>query len=1089
MPKRLWIVAIAVTMFAACADDDEAPSMDPVAKIVARDRAAAYFGTEHYGKAQEALKPLLRNDPEPRDLLGAGIVEDWIGGDGAFDRALDYMRRAEKGDPNDPAVHYALGVLLKRGQVVKALAHLERAHALAPDDYPTSLQLAELYSLNDETDKAAAVYERLQKVGVNEAGSWHLITLYNLAQLRIQQGRRDDGVKLLDEWKELSTKGLVVPSADQVRQGNFGKLRRSEPGAFDAPKPAWPGTRTEEGPAILAGFEHVRALTLVDDWTHDDAGCVVRPPDIVAWGKKGLMVARTEDGTAYADAVVVAAPVSGMTAFDADNDGDLDLAYWDEKELVLLVASGDRFTPASFALPQLPSTPADATPVDFDHDGDVDLLLVGEFGARLWRNDGISVANGVFTDATGDARLPTGQPFTWCLIEDFDMDQDVDLLFGGAEGAYLADNLRAGRFKLLAAFQTEAVLAADMNADGRPDLLVPSGIRIGQPDGTFVLTLREGLTPTAILDWNLDGAVDAASAGDRLFLSPAYESAVSSMPQDDVGAPAAVWADIDGDHTPDRLGIRADGVEVVRTEPGTSRGFTLALRGVKDNARGVGAVVEVRAGPIYRRIFWDGEPQLIGIGPRDKADVVRVTWPNGVVQHDLDVEAGTAKLIEQAEGLVGSCPFLYTWNGETYTYISDVLGITPMGLPMAPGMLVPPDHDEYVRVTAEQMKPRTLGDGSTVYDMQFTEELREATYLDRAKLLIVDHPVDTEMYPTERFSFPPFPAHHINVVSEPLAPKAVGSDGKDWTKHLAEVDGEFAAPFTPHRGQFQGLATPHFLELSFDKQQIQKGAKLRLLCTGWFYWTDASVNMAAARTPGIDFVPPILQVPVAGNGGGWRDAGPPVGFPAGKTKTMVLDVTKILNREDPRLRIFSTLRLYWDSIRLAVGDDAASKVTELDATSATLWERGFSKPSPLFEEHGLEWFDWDRLDAPRWNQHPGRYTKFGDVLPLLSAVDDKFVIMGAGDALRLRFDASKAPPLKKGWRRDFLVFLDGWAKDRDHNTIEALYVEPLPFHGMSGYPYGPDEKYPDDDDHRRYQDEWNTRPSKCWIPSLVPTSR
>jgi len=1094
MLKRLGFVALLICVVSGCGDDEPAAPLDPTAKTVARDRAAAYFATEHYGKAQDALEPLLRGTPEPRDLVSAGIVEDWIGGTGAFDRALAYFRRAEKADPKDPAVHYVLGVLLKRGQVAESLKHLEKANELAPDDYPTSLHLAELYSMNDDPVKAAAVYERLQKVGVNNVGSWHLITLYNLAQLRIQAGRQDEGVALFDDWKRLSTKGLVVPGSEHVRQGNFGKLRRSDPGILDLPIPEWPAARTDKGLAGFAGFEHVRALTLVDDWTHDDSGCVVHPPDVVAWGKQGLVVARTNDGATYQEAVVLSTPVLGLEALDVDNDGDLDLAYWSESGVALLIARDGTFEPAAFKLPER-LTPSDMSPVDFDHDGDMDLLLVGAFGARLWRNDGITVAKGSFSDATREARLPIDRAFTWCLVEDFDVDQDVDLLFGGPSGAVLADNLRAGQFQMRASDElTSGALAADMNADGRPDLLVPDGVRAGRPDGTFAApTEKIGLVPVEILDWNLDGVADVVSESNTtLYLSAAFDNASvgnadpNVVGNEQVAAQSAAWADFDGDHTADRMLPTEGGVQFLRTLPSKNRGFTLALRGVKDNLRGVGAVVEIRAGPIYRRIFWDGEPQLIGIGERAQADVVRITWPNGVVQHDLDVEAGTDKLIEQAEGLVGSCPFLYTWNGTTYEYISDVLGITPMGLPMAPGMLVPPDHDEYVRVTGEQMKPRTLADGSKVYDMQFTEELREATYLDRAKLLVIDHPEGTEMYPTERFSFPPFPEHHINVVRDPLTPKAVGSDGKDWTSQLEKADGTFAAPFTPYRGQFQGLANPHFLELSFDKEKVAKATKLRLLCTGWFYWTDASVNVAAARTPGVDFIPPILQVPVVGNGGGWRHAGPPVGFPAGKTKTMVLDVSKILNRDDPRLRIFSTLRLYWDSIRLAVGDDEVSTVTELEPTSGLLWERGFSKPNDSFKEYGLEWFDWDDLDEPRWNQHPGRYTKFGEVLPLLQSVDDQFVIMGSGDALRVRFDASKAPPLKKGWRRDFLVFLDGWAKDRDPNTIEALYVDPLPFHGMSGYPYQPQEHYPDDEVHRRYQAEWNTRPSKSWIPSLVP---
>ena len=143
----------------------------------------------------------------------------------------------------------------------------------------------------------------------------------------------------------------------------------------------------------------------------------------------------------------------------------------------------------------------------------------------------------------------------------------------------------------------------------------------------------------------------------------------------------------------------------------------------------------------------------------------------------------------------------------------------------------------------------------------------------------------------------------------------------------------------------------------------------------------------------------------------------------------------------------------------------------LEPKGAQLWYRGFSAPETAEREDLPERFVWDMLATEaRWNQHPGMYTRYGDALPLLGAIDDRYVIMGSGDALELRFDATQLPPVPEGYVRDYLVFLDGWAKDRDPNTVEALEVEPLPFHGMSGYPYGPDESFPDTEEHRVARD-------------------
>jgi hypothetical protein len=109
------------------------------------------------------------------------------------------------------------------------------------------------------------------------------------------------------------------------------------------------------------------------------------------------------------------------------------------------------------------------------------------------------------------------------------------------------------------------------------------------------------------------------------------------------------------------------------------------------------------------------------------------------------------------------------------------------------------------------------------------------------------------------------------------------------------------------------------------------------------------------------------------------------------------------------------------------------------------------------------------------------------VSPLLGAADDMFVILGAGDALWVRFDAAGLPPLPAGWTRDWMLELDGWAKDGDPNTLAAQTVEPLPFHGMSSYPPPPGESFPDDAAHRQWRAEWITRPGAVLLPSLAGT--
>jgi len=104
---------------------------------------------------------------------------------------------------------------------------------------------------------------------------------------------------------------------------------------------------------------------------------------------------------------------------------------------------------------------------------------------------------------------------------------------------------------------------------------------------------------------------------------------------------------------------------------------------------------------------------------------------------------------------------------------------------------------------------------------------------------------------------------------------------------------------------------------------------------------------------------------------------------------------------------------------------------------------------------------------------------------LLTDIDDRLVIMGSGDEIRLRLNPQALPPVPDGWTRDWIIKVDGWAKDRDANTAFSQSVEPLPFHGMSSYPYPATEHYPSDRVHQQYREQYNTRPALRLIRPLV----
>ncbi len=1021
-----------------------------------RERAAVFFAEEKLSAAREALAPLVeRDNPYGEDLLRMAILdlaEDDV------DAASKHLHLAEGIIPNSPSLQYNLGRLaLREDNLEQAENHFGRAAELAPKDIPSQYQLAATKALLGDAE-AVSLFDRILDLGIENTASWHLAALYQLGRFQLQNGNTEASSELLGEFSRLQATGMATLSASQIAQGNFGTLLLPAPRRFQ-------GMTAESSFAsptmiIPGSWQGYACLDLKDDWVLPDGTSTTKPTlgetQIILWGEEGLTAVSVDSDRKPKSQQLWEQALDLVRGLDFDQDGDLDFWIFRGNQARLLEQVDGKFQVKDIPLPSLPGKVADAVVVDEDHEGDLDLLLVGDFGVRLWRDDGIA-QGGSFQDVSEFAGLPEVGPLWFCQSEDFDTDEDVDFLVVGEEQSFLLSNQRGGKFQQLATSLPGVKASAQLPKVG---------------------------------DWDGDGRPDIAFTSDQVWLG---QAGGGFKPSSGILPSAAVSQDWDRDLLPDRIQLRQEGLQVEWGIPGQCSHMTLALRGTTDNRRAVGAIVEYRAGDLYQRVYWRGEPLSLAFGNRSKADWLKITWPNGVTQFGLDIPNQELIILSQKEGLAGSCPFLYTWNGKTFEFISDVIGATPLGLPIEEGVFVPPDHDEYVLVSGKQLVEK---DG--FLELQLTEELREVTFFDRVRLDVLDHSQDSEVYPNERFCFPPFPEAHNHIVVQPLAPSRVwGSDGKDWTEALQTIDFRFAVPFEPYQstkpsaqpwgGQFLGLAPQHFLEIEFPQQRVASASKLRLLMTGWFYWSVASVNMASSRTPGIGFVPPRLEVP--DGKGGWVMVSQDLGFPSGKLKTMVIDVTNLLNREDPRIRISSTLRLYWDSIRLATdNDDAPLRVTQLEPSSARLWQRGFSKPVelPQSAELLLEWFQWDELEAvPRWNQHPGLYTKLGNVLPLLEQADDMFVVMGSGDAIHVQFDATQLPPLPDGWTRDYLVYLDGWAKDRDYNCADVEATEPFPFHAMSAFPYSKEESFPSDAVHIQWRLDWLTRMPRRWLDEVT----
>ena len=1140
------------------------PGRSAASIATARELGVALAEEMRLDEAEQLWRAVVASPhatPSDRVQLAAVAFGRWVKGggtdtpqqvvDGWVEEAMHRCAGALALDESLAAAHYIRGVLAREyaaGLVpAQGLLHLRRAVELAPDDDGARFHLAGTLEEVEERAEALSLYEQLVAKGKEFAGVYYGPSLYRNARLVLHRGLAGDRERAL-ALHELH-RALPPPASDEqekrdMRLGSLGRVRLPArlPAAAAAGPPASPVAFERAARPLLVQAGPVDSID-VGDFDGDGRD------DVAVAGAAGLFVALAQPDGSFREQGVSPDRAARVVVVELENEGGAEYGISRASLLALAEEGASLFSPredASFVddsakLPPLPGV-VDVEPVDFDHDGHLDLLFATREGVRLVRNLGVrrdgegrraedesrQAAELSFVEVTQEAGL-RDVAAGWAAIEDFDSDQDVDLLIGGPGArTLLFSNLRRGRFERLGSdrtalpdgLATEPVLG-DADGDGHPDvILLGAAVQVLRGRGDLTFSSPEPLAgPEAagagaaergeLLDVDLDGELDLAGSGAGVgWWWPAAGRAGASalaLPGRHARHAPPLLVDLDRDLALDVLAPGEAGVERFRgTLPDPPRRARLTLRGRKDNHGGIGTVVEVRVGSRYQRRFVRRSTQLFGFA-RDATPVIRLIWPNGVFQYPLqtantldrdlheaasdprlelppDLTKDVSGVLEQKKGPPGSCPFLYSWDGSRYVFVTDVLGATPLGLPVDEECFVAPDHDELVRMTSRQLAP---ADGE--YRLQITEELRETTYLDRAQLWVVDHAIDVEVHPEERFCFPPFPPQRIHAMRDlrPLA-RAVDQEGRDWTGPLAAQDDVPATPFTPLPEVYRGIATRHSLELTLP-DAARSARRVRLLMTGWLHWGDSSVNLAAARNGGVEFLPPVVAAP-AGVDGGWRDCGPPVGFPAGKTKTMVLDVTSMVDRGDPRLRITSTLELYWDEIRVALDDgDAPVAVTRLEPTRARLWHRGFSRPLLGRRSDQPERFDWERLEPfPRWNQHAGMLTRLGDVRPLLGAADDRFVILSAGDAIDLRFDASALEPPGPGMARTFLLLLDGWAKDGDPNTAHSQTVEPLPFHGMSAYPYRADERHPDDPEHARYRAEWNTRRGRRLVEPLAP---
>jgi len=1087
----------------------------------------AYMNQQRPADAQKYFEQAAAADPKfavARMNLGVSLL-----GQQKLEAARAALAEAAEQLPSDPYAWYNLGLAYKDlGEPEKGIGAFRHVTEIKPNEADAFYFVG---FLNTQIQKYDEAIEAFQKgLALNPV---HASAEFGLARALQRKGDATAAREHLARFQKITTEHLGAPFG--AGYGDQGKYSTAElPLSGEAEVPAAIAVRfvPETNPFVARGSggsaAAVGASTGACFFDYDGDG---KPDLFLVSGAAGgtshllrnLGNGRFEDVT-QAAGIRLSGGGLGCAAGDFDNDGKTDLAVCLSDGVRLLRNKGEgKFEDVTNTVGiRREKGCVSVTFVDYDHDGDLDLYITmaGDSGATgatvhnvLWRNNG----NSTFTEISADAGLGVAATGAGVVTTDFNNDRAIDfVLAGGAAGASILLNPREGKFAPLAGidFSKEhlppavGVVALDFDKDGWMDLAFTHagapGIslwrnvegkrleRVALPD--FGWQKGWGI---AAVDYDNDGWLDLIAAGEssnggelrllRNLGNKGWSDVTKSVGLAAVklNQPRAIAvADIDGNGDADLVVTQLDGPPIVlRNEGGNQHNWmSLDLKALNDNRSGIGTKVELYAGLLYQKwevagasgyLGQNAAPILAGLGAEKNAEVVRLLWPTGVPQDEINLAAKKVQTIAELDRRGSSCPILFSWNGHEYEFIADMIGPGVVGHWVAPGERDVPDPDEYLKVSAHSVKPR-----NGMLSFRFMEPMEETVYLDQVRLLAIDHPSAYEVFPNERFvSAPPFPEFRVIASKNAHLPVGAWDDhGHDVLALVAKADRKYVTDFEDL--PFAGFAKLHWLELDLGAWDAQK--PLRLIIDGYTDYFTAT-SMYAADQAGIRVIAPYVEAQDAQEK--WVRVVEDMGFPAGLERTMIADLSGKLPAGTRRIRIVTNLKIYWDAIRIDQTPETDEvHVSQVPLAKAALEFLGYPREIRLQPASDTTYSYAHRSMTGPYARAAGNYTRYGDVYDLLHDSDDRFVVFSSGEGVKVDFDPKNLPVLPAGWVRDYFFYADGFEKDLDFYAAHAFTVEPLPRHTLLPYPYPEGKDYPGDAEHLKYQLEYNTRTRSNRMP-------
>jgi uncharacterized protein HemY len=1083
-----------------------------------------YLNEGHYDDAEKQVNTGLKYQPQNTDLKL--ILAEIYFQKGNKEKAKEELQDIIKLDPKNVAAYYKLATLAAgNSNYADVKFNLLKILDITPANIAVRLQLAELLANERNADSSLFYIQSIKKI----MPEFSLVTdtVYKKITALLHSNQMPEALYYIKRFRSLVevTKDYVN-SVQEINQqsslagySEFTDSRFSE-GDFQINKDvSLNNIKFTDASAALG-------LTLPDklNATHS----VLALADDDGTGSMYIYASFSVPGSSSSQHYLFARDMGSFRnvsssaginheaeEFDAafadyDNDGYQDLFISTNKGIIVYKNQGDgTFSRVKKNIGLNNINDGNKMLIaDFDQDGDLDLYVACKGANKFFRNNN----DGTFTEEAKMLNLASDPSGTKSMdFGDWDFDGDLDIATLLTNGSIqFFNNDRHSKFENITdslklqnpQYNGSAIAFGDYNNDGLSDLFIgggngensvllknngDKGFTVDAASKMFSTALKDiTVNDVAFIDFDNDGHEDILVAGTsakgkgvQLFhndTTKGFSNVSNLLPSTLTQAQHISIADFNLDGDDDIYLTAPTGIYLIRNDGGSLNHnmqvqlYGLAYGNSKNNRLGIGAQVELKAGDLYQLKTIRRSLTNFGVGMRDSLDAVRIIWPNGTPQY-INNPSRRQELVEE-EKLKGSCPFLFAWNGKKYEFVKDMLWRSALGMPLAINgkdttYAFSEPSKEYLLIPGENLQPK-----NNKYSIKITEELWEAVYFDKAELIAVDHPDSVNVFADERFVAPPYPGEKIYSVSNKNYPvTATDGNGDNVLDKIKAYDFQYISNF--NLGKFQGLAEDH--DLILDLGNKAESDSVYLFLRGWTFPTDASINTSMAQSDKYKQQPPSLQV--TDKNGNWKTVIPNIGFPMGKDKMVIVNLSgKFLTSHNRRIRIQTNMQVYWDEIFFSDGlSKAPVEMHNLTMTNASLAYRGYSATYRKGGPFGPHWFDYYNVsNGQKWRDLTGYYTRYGNVLPLLTKADDEYIIADGGDEISIDFDASNLPALPKGWKRDFLIYSEGWVKDGDLNTAYGQTVAPLPFHNMPSYPYTSKTTYPFEQ-HKTYMQQYNTR--------------